>query len=115
MRSSHPRLRNNNMNAIKGMVKNGQILFSDPLEWPDGTEVMVEPMSAKGMFGLNEADWPTDAEGIARHLALMDRIEPLDMTPEEEAAWEQDRKARREFEKATFDDRAEKLRRVWDE
>jgi hypothetical protein len=39
---------------------------------------------------MHEEDWPTTAEEIAKLLAQMDQIEPLETTPEEEAdraAW----------------------------
>jgi hypothetical protein len=42
---------------------------------------------------MREEDWPADPEGIGRQLALMNQIEPLVMTPEEEAAWQTTRKA----------------------
>lgn len=102
------------MNAIQGTVKNGQIILKEPLSWPDGTEVIVEPVSFNGTPGLPEEGETLDAEAIERQLALMDQIEPLIMTPEEEAEWQAARQAQKEFEKATFNQRAEKLRRMWE-
>lgn len=102
------------MIAIKGMVRDGQIVLNEPVEWPNGTEVKVEPVSPEALPGLREEDWPTDREGIARHLALMDQIEPLLLSPEEEAEWKAALRARKEAEKATFAERAEQLRRMWE-
>lgn len=44
----------------------------------------------------------------------MEKIEPFDMTPEEEAAWKAGREARKEWEKTHSAERAEKLRRQWE-
>ena len=100
------------MNAIKAIVKDRKIALNVPDDWPEGTEVVIEPLTES--VGLSEQGWPATPEEIARHLALMDKIEPLDMTPEEEAAWQADRQARKEYEKAHFDERAETLRRMWE-
>ena len=51
---------------------------------------------------------------IARTLAAMDKVEPFDMTDQERSAIEADRQARKEWEKAHFDELAEKLRRMWE-
>jgi hypothetical protein len=34
------------MSAIKGIFRNGQIVFEAPADWPDGTEVLVTPVRA---------------------------------------------------------------------
>ncbi len=93
------------MNAIKGTYKDGQIILGQPADWPDGTQVLVEPIAPECSLGIRDEDWPTDSEGISRHLALMDRIEPLLMTPEEEAAWQAARKVQKEYERANWDRR----------
>ena len=53
-------------------------------------------------------------EEIARALAALDTIEPFDLSDAERAALEADRQARREWEKAQFDEHAAKLRRIWE-
>jgi hypothetical protein len=53
-------------------------------------------------------------EEIQQVLAAMDQMEPLQMTDAELAAWEADRRARREAEKARFFEHAEKLRGMWE-
>jgi hypothetical protein len=97
------------MKTILGTVHNGQIVPDQPIEWPEGSRVVIEPAAKEETLGIREEDWPTTPEGIAQLLARMDQIEPVEMTPEEEAAWEADRKARRAWEKANFDKRAKKL------
>lgn len=100
------------MNAIKAIVKDRKIALNVPDDWPEGTEVVIEPLTES--IGLNEEDWPTTPEEIARHLALMDQVEPFVMTPQEEAAWQADRQARKDYEKAHFDEWSEALRKVWE-
>jgi hypothetical protein len=98
------------MSAIKAVYLKGQIVPGEPVDWPEGTELRIEPITPSETLGVRDEDWPTDPEGIARHLALMDQIESFLMTPEEEAQWQAARKARKDFEKSTFAERAEKLR-----
>jgi hypothetical protein len=102
------------MIVVKAIVKNGKIELEAPNNWPEGTEVRIEPIPASGSIGIRDEDWPNTPEGIARHLALMDGIEPLDITLEEEAEWEAARKAQKDFEKARFDEHVEKLRKDWE-
>ncbi len=54
------------------------------------------------------------AEEIARTLAAMDRIEPFDLTDAEQAEIAAQRQAHKEWEKAHFYERAERLRRMWE-
>ena len=103
------------MNVIQGVVKNGQIAPDVPADWPEGTRVAVAPVEATSApNGASEDDWDPSPAGIARRLALMDQMEPLLLTPEERAEWEAARRAQQEFEKASFDQRAERVRRMWE-
>jgi hypothetical protein len=110
------------MGPIEGTVKNGQIIISDRIDWPDGTRVRIEPVPATSDsgetdpddLGMSEEAQGGDAESVARWLAEFDAIPPLQMTPEEEAEWQAARKAQKEFEMARFNERAEKLRRMWE-
>jgi len=61
-----------------------------------------------------EDDWSDTPEAIAEWLKWYDSLEALIFTKEERAAWETARSDQKEFEKATFVQRAEKLRRMWD-
>jgi hypothetical protein len=89
--------------TIRGIIIGGRLEVEVPAEWPDGTEVQIQPV-----------DEEMSPEEIARTLAAMDQVEPFEMTPEEEANWEADRRARKEADKATFFERAEELRRQWE-
>src|SRR5437763_12382817 len=93
------------MNAIKATVKSGRLEVQVPPDWPDGTEVILQPVSRDNGVGIREEDWPDTPEAIADWLKWYDSLEPLIFTDEERAALEADRKQRKEFEKTTFERR----------
>ncbi len=97
------------MNTVKATFFNGQIVLGSVPDWPDGTNVLIEPYPREEPLGIREEDWPTDPEGVARHLALMDQIEPLEMTPGEEAEWQAARKAQKDFELAKWEEKWGKI------
>jgi hypothetical protein len=99
------------MSVLKAIVKNGKIEMEAPVDWPEGTEVRIEPIPASSSNENGDEDTP---ELIARDLALMDQIEPLEMTDEEQAEWNAARESQRDWEKARFDDHAEALRKIWE-
>lgn len=79
------------MAAATGTYRKGKIILDEPVDWPEGTEVEVIPGRQK--IGLTEAEWPTTAEGIAALRKAIAEIEPLEITPEEEAefqAWREE-------------------------
>jgi hypothetical protein len=97
------------MTAIKATWKNGQIVPDGTVDWPEGCRLIIEPVAEEATLGIREEDWPETPEGIARHMALMDQIEPLIMTPEEEAEWRAALKAQKDFDKANFEERAKRI------
>jgi hypothetical protein len=101
------------MNAIKATVKGGRLEVQVPPDWPDGTEVILQPVSPENGVGIREEDWPATPEAIAEWLQWYDSLEPLIFADDERAALEADRKARREWEKAHFNEHADKLRGMW--
>ena len=54
------------MNAVRAVWTNGRILPAEPVDWPEGSELIVEPIvqPEKGM-GLAESDWRDDAASVA--------------------------------------------------
>ena len=103
------------MIAIKGTVKNGQVVLDEPDGLPEGTRVEVMPAEVgRPTVGMREEDWPTTPKGIAALLARMDAAEPGWLSPEDEAAWKASLREQREYDKAHFIDRAEKLRKMWE-
>lgn len=73
------------MSPINGTYKQGRVTLDGPVDWPDGVRVRIEPSPEEAHLGLSEADWPNTPEGIAQLLARMDAVEPLELTPEDEA------------------------------
>jgi hypothetical protein len=72
------------MTTIYGTVTNGKIELPAPADWPDGTPVRVEPVAETAM-GMREEDWRTDPEAIEAWCAAIDALEPLILTPDDEA------------------------------
>jgi hypothetical protein len=101
------------MIAMKGTVKNGQVVLDDPAGLSDGTRVDVVPVGVRPTQCEDE-DGPMTPEEIADVLGVMARIEPLLMTPAEEAQWKADLAAQRDHDAAAFAARAERLRRMWE-
>ncbi len=83
------------MNAILGVVKNGRVEVDAPPDWPEGSPVRVE-------LGLNgkatDDEQPETPEEIEEWIRRFREIEPIELTPEEEAAWEAGLKAQKEFD-----------------
>jgi hypothetical protein len=103
------------VNALHGAIKNGQIVLDEPAELPEGSRVEVLPVeAARPMLGMREEDWPTTPEGIAALLARMDQVEPGWLSPEDDAAWRATLRARKDVEKARFFEDADALRRMWE-
>ena len=97
------------MSTIKAIWKNGQVQLEGQANWPEGSPLVVAHQAASD--DDNQAD---DPESIARWIAEVDAIPPLEMTAEEEAEWQAAREAQRELERSTFNERAEKLRRMFE-
>ena len=103
------------MNALHGAVKNGQIVLDEPAELPEGSRVEVLPIeAARPTLGMREEDWPTTPEGIAALLARMDQIEPGWLSPEDDAAWRAALREQKDVEKARFFEDADALGRMWE-
>src|SRR5438105_1649270 len=98
------------MNAIKATIRNGRVEPDQPLSLPEGTEVMVVPSGVS----LAEKDWDDSPEGIAAWWKWYESLEPLIFTEEEKEALEADRKARKAWELAHAEERAEKLKGLWE-
>src|SRR5262245_39044288 len=99
------------MGAIRGIIRKGQVIVTEPVDLPDETEVEIVPL---GLEGSADEGTTMSADEIARTLAAMDEIEPFEMTDEERAAIAADRQARKEWEKARFLEHADRLRSAWE-
>ena len=75
------------MNTIKATVRNGRIEQEAPADWPEGSTVLIEPVpTGEGRIGMEEAEWREDPAALADWEQWLATIEPLEFTPEEEAA-----------------------------
>jgi hypothetical protein len=74
------------LQAIKATWINGHILPSEPVDWPEGSELLVEPIAASEQkIGLTEEEWRDDPESIAAWIAGVRSIERPEYTAEERA------------------------------
>lgn len=92
------------MTAASGTYRKGKVILNEPVDWPEGTE--VEVIAAGEKIGLTEAEWPTTPEGIAQLLQRIAELEPLEITPEEEAEFQAWRRKVNEYG-------INKMRRRW--
>jgi hypothetical protein len=102
------------MKTIHAVWKNGQIIPTQAVDWPEGTALAVEPIEESLVADPAGDLFGDDPASIARWLAWFDALEPLTFTPEEEAAWQAARLERRDWEKSRFDERAERLKGVFE-
>jgi hypothetical protein len=74
------------MNAIKAIWRDGQIVPREPVNWPEGCDLVVEPLpAAAAKIGLDESEWRDDSASRADWDAWIRTIDALELTPEEEA------------------------------
>ena len=86
------------MNAIRATWINGQIVPAGPVDWPEGSELLVEPIvMGGGKIGLTEEEWRDDPESIAAWIEAVENIEPLVWADEKREAYERYREASRQF------------------
>lgn len=101
------------MNALTGTVKNGLIVLDEPGDLPDGSRVVVQALETLETFGVSEADWRDSPEAIADWIGWYDSLEPIELTAAAEAELEALRGRQKELGKSGFDERSERLRRIW--
>jgi hypothetical protein len=102
------------MNTTKGTVQNGHVILDHPSDLPEGSRVLVEPITEEETLGIPEEDWQQTPEAIAAWLRWYDSLEPIERTSEDEAEWQAARAAQKNREKAAFTEQAEKLRGMWE-
>ena len=98
------------MTTIKAIVRGGRLEVDEPIDLPDGTELFIPLPNGVPP----QDDGPMTPEEIARVLAAMDRMLPFDFSLEEAARLEAARQEQKAWELAHFEERAEKLRRMWE-
>ncbi|HEV8062068.1 MAG TPA: hypothetical protein VGP68_19475 [Gemmataceae bacterium] len=86
------------MNEIKATWTDGKIVPAEPVDWPEGSELLVKAIDANGeRIGLTEEEWRDDPESIAAWIAAVEKIEPLVWAAGEREAYESYREASRQF------------------
>jgi Tfp pilus assembly protein PilN len=100
------------MSAISAEIKNGYLVSLEPVDLPEGTKltVLADLNPGDELCGMTEEQQGSSTEAIERWLAAFQAIEPLEMTTAEEARWQADRRAQREYELSTSDERLDRLR-----
>jgi hypothetical protein len=74
------------MSEILGTFHAGQVRLDEPVNWPDGARVRVQPVVVEDLpVGMTEDEQTGSPERITAWLARFDALEPLGMTPAEEA------------------------------
>ena len=73
------------MESIKATWTGGQIVPNEPVAWPEGTELVVEPSNSYASPGLQESQWRSDAKSIAEWEAWVATLEPRILTEQEQA------------------------------
>ena len=71
------------MHAIKAIWTNGQIIPAEPVDWPEGSALLVEPLLTSENIGLDESEWTDSPEALADWEAWIQTIKPLEYTDEE--------------------------------
>ena len=98
------------MNILKGIIHDGQVVLRKRADLPEGTEVEIVPVELARLTD----DEPMTTDEITRTLAALDAIQPFELSVSERATIESERRARKEWEKARFNEHAERLRELWE-
>ena len=79
--------------------KDGRIVPSEPVDWPDGTPLSVMPIEDEDDLLGNTP------EAVARWLAAYDALPALQMSEAEETRWREDRRRMRDHSVAKLRER----------
>src|SRR5712691_2746294 len=74
---------------MKGVIRNGRVEVEEPINLPDGSEVIVQVLNGD-VDGDFEEGWDNSPQDIAAWLQWCDALQPLKITPQQEAdtqAW----------------------------
>jgi hypothetical protein len=93
------------MKAIHGIWKNGQIIPTQPIGWPDGTTLSIAPIEEPQPDECEKDLWGNDPASIARRIAFYEALLPLRMTGSEEAEWQAAGREMKEYTIAKMQER----------
>jgi hypothetical protein len=80
------------MKTVKGTWTNGQIVPDGPVDWREGSRLVISEESLPELEFLTEEQQSDDPESVQRWIDDLRAIPPLPMTPEQEAdllTWKQ--------------------------
>lgn len=97
------------MSAIKATWKNRQIVPDEEVNWPEGCRLLVEPVTEEETLGIREEDWSNTPEAITDWLKWYDSLQPLLLTPAEEADAEAWMRKMNDYSLAKLDQGAEDI------
>lgn len=75
------------MTKIKATVREGRIEVDEPINLPDGTELLIPIPESVGPIGFRVDDHPETPDGIDAWIHWYDALEPFELTDAERAAW----------------------------
>lgn len=101
------------MSVITGTVKNGLIVLDEAANLPDGSRVVVHPIESVETIGVSEAEWPDTPEAIADWIAWYDSLEAIELSAADEQALGAFRRRQKELGKSAFDERSDRLQKIW--
>jgi hypothetical protein len=101
------------MSKLLGTIQDGSVVLDASAEWPNGCRVVVQPLREQEVLGMGEEDWSDTPEAIAEWLHWYDSLEPLLMSPEEEAECQAARKAQKEYELLKFEERTKRIEELF--
>lgn len=88
-------------------------MLDEPRELPDGSRVIVHPVEIAETVGMSEAAWEDSPDAIADWIAWYDSLERIELSAADEAELNAFRERQKELGKTNFDDRSERLRKIW--
>jgi len=94
------------MKTIHAIWKNGQIVPTQPIDWPDGTTLIIEPIEEPHPDESEEDLWSEDPASIARRIAFYEALPPLRMSASEEGQWQAARQEMKDYTIAKMQERS---------
>lgn len=102
------------MTTVHTVIRDRRIDVPAPSDLPDGTKVVVSVNAVSEDVGIDESAGDDAPEDIEEWIRRYDALDPLVFTEAELAALEADRQERKAWEKAHFNEHADKLAKQWD-
>jgi hypothetical protein len=102
------------MSAVNAAYIDGRIVLDTSPDWPNGTRLVVKVVPVVPVRMMTEDEQGDDPESITRWLVWFDSLEPLRLSPEDEARIAQVRAEDKAWELARWDEHSRKLESLFD-